>query len=93
MMPIAVIACASATDTLPVTSHILIHTSAHWMPLHWGPISVGGYPLASTGYPSAVLVLPGFAVEYERVGLNVVVAPNIGDYSGYVGVQVRFRVD
>lgn len=72
---------------------VAFHAGVRWMPLHWGPMSFGGYALASTGYPSAVLVLPGFAVEYQRVGLNVVVAPNIGDYSGYVGVQVRFRFD
>lgn len=72
---------------------VAFHAGVRWMPVHWGPLRFGGYALASTGYPSAVLVLPGFAVEHKRVGMNVVVAPNIGDYSGYVGVQLRFRVD
>lgn len=70
-----------------------LHAGVRWMPLKWGPVSFGGYALAATGYPSPVLVLPGFSVESEKVGVNVVIAPNVREYSGYVGVQMRVRME
>lgn len=70
-----------------------LYAGVRWMPYEWGGIKFGGYALASTGYPSPVLVLPGFSVEGKDVGLNVVIAPNIGRYSGYVGMQLRVRMD
>ena len=68
-----------------------LYAGLRWMPLRYGPVSFGGFALASTGYPSPVLVLPGFAVDTDRIGVNVVVVPNIGRYSGYVGMQLRVR--
>lgn len=74
-----------------------LHAGVRWMPWgwQWGKMRLkfGAYALASTGYPSPVLVLPGMTIEYDRVGANVVVAPNIRDHSGYVGVQVKFRLE
>ncbi len=70
-----------------------LHAGVRWMPWEWKAFRFGGYGLLSTGYPSAVLLLPGFSVETRHVGINVVLAPNIGDYSGYVGVQARIRID
>ena len=70
-----------------------VHGGLRWMPWHLGPLSFGGYALVSTGYPSPALVLPGVGIEYKRVGINFVAAPNIAGYSGYVGVQARIRVD
>lgn len=74
-----------------------LHAGVRWMPWGWqwgkAALRFGGYALVSTGYPSPVLVLPGMSLEYDRVGMNVVVAPNIRDHSGYVGVQVKFRLE
>lgn len=70
-----------------------LYAGVRWMPYEWGDIKFGGYALASTGYPSPILLLPGFSIEGKDLGLNVVVAPNIGSYSGYVGVQLRVRMD
>ncbi|MFN3986161.1 MAG: hypothetical protein ACK4KV_11750 [Rhodocyclaceae bacterium] len=74
-----------------------LYAGARWMPWGWkwdsGSLKFGGYALASTGYPSPVLVLPGFSVEWRNVGMNIVVAPNVGHYSGYVGMQLRVRLN
>lgn len=70
-----------------------LYAGVRWMPFEWGPLKLGGYALASTGYPSPILLLPGFSVEGERLGLNIVLAPNLGRYSGYVGMQVRVRLE
>lgn len=70
-----------------------LYAGVRWMPYEWAGIKFGGYALAATGYPSPVLVLPGFSIEGKDVGLNVVALPNIGNYSGYVGMQVRVRLD
>ena len=68
------------------------YAGARWMPWQLGPVSFGGYLLAATGYPSPVLVLPGLSVAVtKRFGVNLVVTPNLGAYSGYVGVQVSVR--
>lgn len=69
------------------------YAGVRWMPWQWKNIRFGGYALASSGYPSPVLLLPGFSIEGEKVALNVVIAPNIRDYSGYIGLQLRVRWD
>ena len=70
-----------------------VYAGARWMPWQLGPVHVGGYALAASGYPSPVLVLPGLSVEGGRVGLNLVMLPNLPRYSGYFGAQLRFRLD
>ena len=70
-----------------------LYAGVRWMPWRWGSLRFGGYALASTGYPSPVLLLPGFSVETRKAAVNFVVAPNISHYSGYVGMQVRVRLD
>lgn len=70
-----------------------LYAGVRWMPWKWGYARFGGYALASTGYPSPVLILPGFSLETERIGMNVVIAPNIRQYSGYVGVQFKFSLE
>ena len=70
-----------------------VYAGARWMPWRLGPVQYGGYALAASGYPSPVLLLPGLSVEGKGVGLNLVVLPNLPGYSGYLGAQLRFRLD
>lgn len=69
-----------------------VYAGARWMPYRFGPLQLGGYALLASGYPSPVLLLPGFALEGERIALNVVALPNLPGYSGYLGLQVRLRL-
>lgn len=69
-----------------------VYGGVRFMPVSVGPFALGGYLLASTGYPSPVLLLPGAALDMGPFGLNLVALPNLPGYSGYVGVQLRLRL-
>jgi hypothetical protein len=69
-----------------------LYGGVRFMPLKVGPLQFGGYLLASTGYPSPVLLLPGASLEMGPVGVNLVALPNLPGYSGYLGVQLRLRL-
>lgn len=70
-----------------------LYAGARWMPWQLGPVHFGGYALAASGYPSPVLLLPGLSVETQGVGLNLVMLPNLPGYSGYIGAQLRLRMN
>ena len=69
------------------------YAGGRWMPLEVGPVKIGLFGLAATGYPSPVLVLPALNWDIGKVGLNVVAVPNLPGYSGYVGAQLRVKLD
>ncbi len=70
-----------------------VYGGARWMPLETGPIKWGLYGLLATGYPSPVLVSPVISTEWGPVGLNVVLVPNLPGYSGFIGGQLRFKLN
>lgn len=70
-----------------------------WRPLQWGPVRAGlvagmfdGYPRMNHGgwFPA---VLPVASLEYDRVGVNFLIIPKIGDkvYSAAV-LQFKLRL-
>lgn len=67
------------------------YVGARYMPLQWRRWRGGAYLLLGSGYPSPVLPLPGIAFDGKRIGLNIVFAPTIGQYSGYIGGQLRWK--
>ena len=69
------------------------YAGGRWMPLEVGPVKIGLFGLAATGYPSPVLLLPAFNWDIGKIGLNVVAVPNLPGYSGYVGAQLRVKLD
>ncbi|MCE1185780.1 MAG: hypothetical protein ACRCTU_14920 [Zoogloea sp.] len=69
------------------------YVGGRWMPLALGPFRFGAYGLLATGYPSPVLLLPAISVEAGRVGANLVALPNLPGYSGYLGLQIRLKLN
>ena len=68
------------------------YAGARWMPLAWGPVKFGIYTTALSGYHWPVAVLPAVSVGNDRVGANFVIAPSVGDDSGFIGIQLRIRL-
>lgn len=69
------------------------YAGARWEPLRWEHVKLGVFVGAASGYDTPVVALPMASVEYGRVGINFVAAPTIGNYTGYVAAQVKFRFD
>lgn len=65
------------------------YVGGRWEPLHWGPLRAGAFGLLGSGYDSPVLILPSISADFGPVGANLVLAPNLPGYSGYLGLQFR----
>ncbi len=69
------------------------YAGARWEPLDFGAVRLGAFVGLASGYWTPVVALPMASLELGPVGLNIVAAPNIRDYAGYVGVQLKFRIN
>jgi hypothetical protein len=70
-----------------------VYAGLRWEPLRWGPARLGVFAGLASGYWTPVVALPMLCIEAGRVGINLVAAPTIGEYVGYVGAQLKFRID
>ena len=70
-----------------------VYAGARWTPIAWGSIRAGLFGAAISGYWTPIALLPTASIEGRRFGLNVVAAPTVREYVGYVGVQVKVRLD
>jgi hypothetical protein len=70
-----------------------VYAGLRWEPLRWGPARLGVFAGLASGYWTPVVALPMLSIEAGRVGINLVAAPTVGEYIGYVGAQVKVRVD
>lgn len=70
-----------------------VYAGARWEPFRWDHVSLGVFAGLATGYWTPVVALPMMSIEYRRVGINIVAAPTIRDYSGYVGAQIKFKLN
>lgn len=69
-----------------------------WLPFSQGPVRFGlaagmvnGYSDVNGGgyFPVA---MPTVAIEYERIGINIVVAPRYKESPGMIGLQIKVLV-
>lgn len=67
------------------------YAGARWEPLRWEHVKLGAFGGLASGYWSPVVVLPMASFEFGRFGFNLVAAPTIGSYTGYVAGQIKFR--
>lgn len=69
------------------------YAGARWEPLRWEHVRLGIFAGLASGYWTPVVALPMLSLEYQRVGINIVAAPTVREYTGYVGAQIKFRLD
>ena len=69
------------------------YAGARWEPLQFEHVRLGVFLGAASGYWTPVVALPMASFEVGRVGLNLVVAPTVGHYSGFIGAEVKFKLD
>ena len=69
------------------------YAGGRWEPLDFGALKLGVFVGLASGYWTPVVALPMASVEYKRVGFNIVALPNIRDYAGYLGLQVKFKLN
>ena len=72
------------------------YAGGQWMPFSWGTpegfnAQLGAFGGLASGYWTPVVVIPMLKLAYQRVGINIVALPTVGDYAGYVAAQLRFR--
>lgn len=70
-----------------------LYAGARWEPLRWQHARLGVFLAAVSGYWTPLVAVPMLSLEYKRVGINLVAAPTVGDYSGYVGAQLKFKLN
>ena len=70
-----------------------VYAGLRWELLRFGPARLGVFAGLASGYWTPVVALPMLSLEAGRVGLNLVAAPTVGEYVGYVGAQVKLRID
>jgi hypothetical protein len=70
-----------------------------WQPCAWGPLRLGGLLGAIDGYPKMSngawfpMLLPVASLEYQRVGINLTIIPNIQDrLHGSISLQFKFKL-
>lgn len=69
------------------------YAGGRWMPIEMGShAKLGAFVALASGYWTPVVAIPTLSLEYESVGLNLVALPTFREYSGYIGLQLRFRV-
>lgn len=73
--------------------HETAYAGGRWEPLRWDHVRLGIFGGLANGYWTPVVALPMASLEYGRVGINIVAAPTVREYVGYVAVQVKFRLD
>ncbi len=69
------------------------YAGARWEPLNLGHVKLGAFVGLASGYWTPLVALPMASFEFGPIGFNLVAAPNIRDYAGYVGAQVKFKLD
>ena len=69
------------------------YAGARWEPLDFGAVRLGVFVGLASGYWTPVVALPMASIEMGPVGVNLVALPNIRDYAGYLGVQLKFKLD
>lgn len=67
------------------------YAGARWEPLRWEHVKLGVFAGLASGYWTPVVALPMASIEFGRFGINLVAAPTIGEYTGYVAGQIKFR--
>lgn len=68
------------------------YLGGRWEPLELGPARFGVFLALASGYWTPVVALPMVSIEHGPVGINLVAAPTIGKYAGYVGAQLKFKL-
>ena len=70
-----------------------VYAGARWTPWSWGAVRLGAFAGAVSGYWTPVAILPMASIEGRRFGFNLVAAPTVREYAGYVGAQFKIRFD
>jgi len=71
------------------------YAGARWEPelVKWEHVKLGVFVGLASGYWTPVVALPMASFQWGRFGFNLVGAPSIREYSGYIGGQVKFKFD